>query len=145
MNEQPDQETASEPARRSWFWYAVIAMVLAIAGLAGSGTWFLAAIHLPSLSEITAPRVIVLASADGQTLRHAGELRFAPVAAKDMPPVLVDAVLSIEDRRFYERGAVDFTSMLRALRQNLAAGRIVAGGSTITQQLVKTDVLSRER
>jgi 1A family penicillin-binding protein len=145
MNEQPDQRAASEPGRRSWFWYAVVAMVLAIAGVAGSVSWFLTAVPFPRLADVTAPRVIVLTSADGKMLRHAGQLRFAPVAAKDMPPALVNAVLSIEDRRFYERGAIDFVSILRALGQNLTAGRIVEGGSTITQQLVKTNFLSPER
>ena len=87
----------------------------------------------------------MLTSADGHVLRHAGELKLAPVEAKDMPPDLINAVLSIEDRRFYERGAVDFLSMARAFGQNLAAGKIVAGGSTITQQLVKTDFLGPQR
>jgi len=140
-----DQSDGSHSARSSWFRYAVALVVLAIVGLAGSASWLLAAVRFPSLAEMTSARIIVLTSADGHVLRHAGQLRLAPVAAKDMPPELIDAVLSIEDRRFYERGAVDLRSVLRALRQNLAAGRIVAGGSTITQQLVKTDFLGSER
>jgi 1A family penicillin-binding protein len=119
--------------------------MLVMFAAAGSAGWVVATIHFPELATITSPRVIVLASADGHFLRHAGEFRLAPVAAKDMPADLVDAVLSIEDRRFYRRGAIDFLSMLRAFRQNLAAGRIVAGGSTITQQLVKTNFLGRQR
>jgi len=145
-NSPPDQGTVSDPAWRSWLRYGLATvLVVVIVGLAGSVAWFLATIRFPTLDEITSPRVIVLTSADGHALRHAGELRLAPVAAKDMPPGLVDAVLSIEDRRFYQRGAVDFLSMLRALRQNLDAGKIVAGGSTITQQLVKTNFLGRQR
>jgi 1A family penicillin-binding protein len=120
-------------------------MLVAIVALAGSVSWFLATIPFPPLAEITSPRVVVLASADGHLLPHAGEMRLAPVAAKDMPADVVDAVLSIEDRHFYRHGALDFLSLLRALWQNLEAGRIVAGGSTITQQLVKTDFLSSER
>lgn len=145
-NSPPDQERVSDSARRSWLRYGLaIVLVVVIVGLTGSATALLATIRFPTLSEITSPRVIVLTSADGHALRHAGELRLAPITAKDAPPGLVDAVLSIEDRRFYQRGAVDFLSMFRALRQNLDAGKIVAGGSTITQQLVKTNFLGRQR
>jgi penicillin-binding protein 1A len=140
-----EQSAGSHSARSSWFRYAVAIIVLAIAGFAGSASWLMATVRFPSLAQMTSPRVIVLSSADGRVLRHAGELRLALIAAKDMPTDLVDAVLSIEDRRFYERGAVDFRSVLRAFRQNLAAGKVVAGGSTITQQLVKTTFLGSER
>ena len=129
----------------SWLFFAAIIMVAAIVVLTGSVAFVLAGVRFPTLTEITSPRLIVLTSADGHVLPHAGESRLVPVAAKDMPPNLVNAVLSIEDRRFYRHGALDFRSMLRAFGQNMEAGRIVAGGSTITQQLVKTDLLDPER
>ena len=131
--------------RPSWLFFAAIIMVAAIVVLTGSVAFVLAGVRFPALTEITSPRLIVLTSADGHVLPHAGELRLVPVAAKDMPPNLVNAVLSIEDRRFYRHGALDFRSMLRAFGQDMEAGRIVAGGSTITQQLVKTDLLDPER
>ncbi|MBV8576816.1 MAG: PBP1A family penicillin-binding protein [Acetobacteraceae bacterium] len=147
MTADLDQRDVANPPRRSWFGrtLALVIILLVIVCLSASASWFLATVRFPALAQITSPRVIVLTSADGQALRHAGELRLAPIAASEMPANLVDAVLSIEDRRFYERGAVDFMSMLRALGQNLTAGRIVAGGSTITQQLVKTNFLGPER
>ena len=48
-----------------------------------------------------------------------------------------DSVLAIEDHAFYQHGGVDLTSIVRALEANLRAGRVVQGGSTITQQLIK--------
>ena len=62
-----------------------------------------------------------------------------------MPPDVVDAVISIEDRRFYQHGALDFYAIVRALKQNVDAGNVVAGGSTITQQLVKILFSARTR
>ncbi len=108
-------------------------------------TWLLAGIHFPSTAEVTSRRVIVLQSADGQDLQRKGRLTLAPVAAKDMPADVVNAVLSIEDRHFYRHGAVDFRSVLRALKDNMDAGKVVAGGSTITQQLVKMLFVGPER
>jgi penicillin-binding protein 1A len=121
------------------------AMAGAIFLLTGTTSWFLYRIHLPSAAEVTSRRVIELKSVDGQDLVHKGNLRLAPVEAKDMPAAVINAVLSIEDRRFYQHGGVDLPSVLGALRQNVDAGKTVAGGSTITQQLVKTLFLSPER
>jgi penicillin-binding protein 1A len=61
----------------------------------------------------------------------------APVKLKQVPQVLIDAVLSIEDRKFYEHHGVDMAGTIRALFKNVDAGAISQGGSTITQQLVK--------
>src|SRR5688500_11356158 len=55
----------------------------------------------------------------------------------DIAPVMRDAVLAIEDHRFYEHGALDAQGALRAFVENQAQDEVVQGGSTITQQLVK--------
>jgi penicillin-binding protein 1A len=60
-----------------------------------------------------------------------------PVRLEDVPRHLVDAVLAIEDRRFYEHDGIDWNGVGRALTENLSAGEVEQGGSTITQQLVK--------
>ncbi len=67
------------------------------------------------------------------------------VDIRRIPRNLIDAVLAIEDRRFYEHGAVDLRGILRAVFVDLKAGRIVQGGSTITQQLVKNYFLQPQR
>jgi penicillin-binding protein 1A len=64
----------------------------------------------------------------------------APVRLKDVPQVLIDAVLSIEDRKFYEHNGVDFGGILRAARRNADVGATVQGGSTITEQLIKNTI-----
>ena len=62
-----------------------------------------------------------------------------------IPKPLKDAVIAIEDARFYEHGPVDLKGMARAALKNLAAFRIKEGGSTITQQLAKILFLTPER
>jgi 1A family penicillin-binding protein len=80
---------------------------------------------------------LLLEAADGTPLGRVGPLKFADAPLSAFPPVLVHAVLSIEDRRFYQEIGVDPLGILRAAWADRRAGKIVEGGSTITQQLVK--------
>ena len=61
----------------------------------------------------------------------------APVQLKAVPKQLINAVIAIEDRKFYEHNGVDIGGTIRALTRNVDAGKIEQGGSTITEQLVK--------
>ena len=62
-----------------------------------------------------------------------------------IPPLLKKAIVATEDRRFYEHGAVDIISIIRALITNQRAGKTVEGGSTLAQQTVKNIYLSHDR
>ena len=64
---------------------------------------------------------------------------------KEIPPVLVNAILAIEDRRFFDHSGVDVSGLTRAVVRNAADERLAQGGSTITQQLVKNTYLSSEK
>src|SRR6185369_11836096 len=68
-----------------------------------------------------------------------------PVRLADVPAVVRTAILATEDERFYEHGGLDPRGVLRALWANVRKGRVVEGGSTITQQLVKSRLLTPER
>jgi membrane peptidoglycan carboxypeptidase len=64
------------------------------------------------------------------------------VSYREIPKVLVDAVVATEDRTFWDNPGVDPGALFRALVRNIRAGRIVEGGSTITEQLVKNRLLN---
>jgi penicillin-binding protein 1B len=63
----------------------------------------------------------------------------------EIPPVMVHAILAIEDRRFFEHSGVDLNGLARAALRNAGDERLAYGGSTITQQLVKNTYLSPEK
>ncbi|KNZ32254.1 MAG: penicillin-binding protein [Methylibium sp. NZG] len=83
-------------------------------------------------------------SADGALLGEFGEERrnFVPIA--QIPKIMRDAVLAIEDARFYDHGGVDYKGILRAIRANLGEAR-GQGASTITMQVARNFYLSSER
>jgi penicillin-binding protein 1A len=88
------------------------------------------------------PIVRVLAR-DGSVLAERGAAPYVPIDL--LPRHLVDAVLAIEDRRFFSHWGVDLSGLTRAVVINLRAGHVVQGGSTITQQLAKNIFLNSER
>jgi len=67
------------------------------------------------------------------------------VSYDSLPKHLVDAVVAVEDKRFFEHGGTDLRGIGRALMTNLTSGKTVQGASTITQQLAKNVFLSQER
>ena len=78
---------------------------------------------------------------DGGGATHSGgEARF-----DDFPPPLVNALVAIEDRNFFQHGGVDVKAVFRAMWENWRHGEIREGGSTITQQLIKSHFLTPER
>ncbi|MBO0756595.1 MAG: PBP1A family penicillin-binding protein [Bradyrhizobiaceae bacterium] len=88
---------------------------------------------------------LLLEAANGAPMGRIGPFKTADASRSDFPDDLVNAVISIEDRRFYNHWGFDIEGIIRAFRRNNAAGTIVQGGSTITQQLVKIRFLGHER
>ncbi len=132
-------------ARRLVSWSLVAVIWLAVIG-AGVVGWF--AYDLPRLgtvAELTRRPAITLLAADGGELASYGDVYGEAVSLRQLPDYLPAAVLAIEDRRFYSHFGADPLGLLRAAIANLRAGRIVQGGSTLTQQLAKNLFLKPER
>jgi penicillin-binding protein 1A len=114
----------------------------------GGGALGYFALTLPDTSELTKgerrPSATILA-ADGSLLTTFGDLFGQPLTLGEMSPFLPKAVIATEDRRFYGHFGIDPIGLLRAGFANIAAGHVVQGGSTLTQQLAKNLFLTPER
>ncbi|WP_168221061.1 penicillin-binding protein [Actinomadura sp. WMMA1423] len=95
------------------------------------------------LSTSGVPQRSKILAADGTTLATFFYQNRVDVPLKKIAPVLRQAVLAIEDSRFYEHGAIDAQGTLRALASNLSSGQVTQGGSGITQQYVKNLLLTQ--
>ncbi len=103
--------------------------------------------QLPDISDLAdyRPKLSMrVYSAEGKVIGEFGEERRTLTAFKDMPQVMKDAVLSIEDSRFYQHGGVDYIGLLRASIANLGHAKS-QGASTITMQVARNVYLSSEK
>jgi len=149
---------AGRPGRRPWpvrvlAWllakslkWGTVAAVWGLIGFLGLAAWY--GTELPDVDQAfnaTRRPTVTLLAADGSELATIGDVYGAPMSLRDLPPALVNAVLATEDRRFYDHVGLDVVGLMRAVVANLRAGRIVQGGSTITQQVAKNLFLTPER
>lgn len=103
---------------------------------------------LPPRSEWAVPQRppnVAILSQDGELIGNRGDTGGRAVELGDLPSYVPEAVIAIEDRRFYAHPGVDPVGLARAMMANLAAGRLVQGGSTLTQQLAKNLFLDPSR
>jgi penicillin-binding protein 1A len=143
------RRTGKRP-RRGWLLRLLVwggsAAIWAGVALTGLIAWY--AYDLPRVEEIAAvtrrPSVTLMA-ADGTLLTTYGDVYGDTVNVAELPRFLPQAVVAVEDRRFYHHFGIDPLGLARAAVVNLRAGRIVQGGSTITQQLAKNLFLTPER
>ncbi|HHK73718.1 MAG TPA: penicillin-binding protein, partial [Rhizobiales bacterium] len=127
------------------YWSTVAGLWLGL-GFAGLMAYY--ALSLPGPDKLKvpqrAPSILILDRHGGELARR-GAYRGNALRIEEMPPYLLQAVISTEDRRFYSHFGVDPLGLARAVFANLFAGRIVQGGSTISQQLAKNLFLKPDR
>ncbi len=130
---------------RLFKWCLILALWAGIF-LTGVLLWF--AKDLPDITQsATFERraSIIIKASDGSTLSRYGESKGSNIAVEELPYYLPQAVIAIEDRRFYEHMGIDPLGIARAMIVNISKGRFVQGGSTITQQLAKNLFLTHKR
>ena len=116
-----------------------LACIVAFAATLTACSYSSRAVVLPEEAEIESS---TLYAADGTLMYtfHAEENRKV-IPLDQIPPHVRNAVIAIEDERYYRHNGVDVRGVLRAARTNAAAGDVEQGGSTITQQYVKQEIL----
>jgi len=140
----------SRPASKAFLAVMVVGILAGIGALAFIGWVVSVAASAPPITTLKARDPGLSSSvyaANGQRLGfiQANELR-VPVKPEDLPQVLKDATVAIEDERYYQHKGVDYTGVVRAAAKNVASkGQTIQGGSTITMQLVRALYISDEQ
>lgn len=139
----------------SIFFRAIVIWPLALVWAAGSfcaglavGAYVVFSSDLPQVPDIVSyqPRTVSTFYADDGTVIGIfyKQKRFV-VDLQQIPPHVINAFLAAEDARFFQHNGVDWQGLARAFVRNVRAGRVVQGGSTITMQVTRNFLLSRER
>ncbi|WP_231702358.1 penicillin-binding protein 1A [Rheinheimera lutimaris] len=113
-----------------------------------AGIYFYLKDDLPdvtTLSDVRLQTPMQVFTADGELISQFGEKRRIPLKLEEMPPLLVQAFLAVEDTRFYEHPGIDIIGIFRAVTVVASSGDFSQGASTITQQLARNFFLSREK
>jgi penicillin-binding protein 1A len=123
-------------------------LVLAAGFAAGVGVFYYFTRDLPPLTTLRDYNPNLVTTVYSDDLKVIGEFyleRRVVVPIAKVPRHVIDAFVSAEDSNFFKHEGISYSSIFRALYKNLMAGRIVQGGSTITQQVAKSFFLSSER
>jgi penicillin-binding protein 1A len=130
-------------------WSFLLGFIVAILGAtSGVGIYFYISRDLPQIRSLTQyhpPIITTVYSDDERKIAEFFKERRIIKPLDEMPPALINAFIAAEDSRFYKHKGIDFYSIVRAFFKNLEAGTIVQGGSTITQQVTKSFLLTPER
>ncbi len=154
MAKRKSKSDVLKPKKRHFFskfllWSFLLGFVFAfMAAAAGVGVFFYLSRNLPQINNLTQyhpPIITTVYSDDGRKIAEFFEERRIIKPLEEMPPALINAFIAAEDSRFYKHKGIDFYSITRAFFKNLEAGTIVQGGSTITQQVTKSFLLTPQK
>lgn len=127
---------------------AVLAVLFLFGVFSIIGIFFYISSDLPqinSLKDYNPPMNSKILSKDGEVLLEIGQETRDVVPFNKIPPRVVGAFLAAEDDNFYNHEGIDYYGIIRAFMVNMKSGRLVQGGSTITQQVAKSFLLTKER
>jgi len=136
------------PPRKKRIWPYLILMLVAWAVIFAAIFWAHFLSNLPPVHDLLAaapPRDVTILDDHGRIIARRGLTHEAVVKVEDLPDYVPNAFIAIEDRRFREHIGLDPIGMIRAALENMLAGHVVQGGSTLTQQLAKNLYLDPNR
>ena len=145
-----EQNPIRTRGKKGWAFYVVYSFVLSVLLLliVGGLLFFYHSHRLPDFAPLKERNLnafsIVYSEEDEVIGKYLMENRI-PISYERIPKQLVNAFIAAEDADFFQHKGVDYKGILRALFKNFLAGRIVQGGSTITQQVTKTFFLTPKR
>ena len=143
----------SKPSRPRFLRFLAWGAGLTLAGAVLAATTLAIALALlaPQLPDVSSlqhyqpHQPLRVYTADGKLIGEFGQERREFVRIQEIPKVMQQAVVAVEDARFYEHGGLDGIGLLRAVYENLRHGRVTQGASTITQQVAKNVFLNGDR
>ncbi|MDP9385652.1 MAG: transglycosylase domain-containing protein, partial [Actinomycetota bacterium] len=147
---RPQEPAAPPPTRTRIKKLRLLALLTGLGVLAGVSTAFgmmmAVASDLPSLEALAVPtKNSIVEDRDGTRLGTlTGSQNRILLTEDKIPRLIKQAIISVEDRRFYQNQGVDFRGTARALYQDILAGKVVQGGSTIAQQFVKNATATQD-
>ncbi len=130
---------------------AAAVVIVALAGLVGlafAATYYYLKPTLPDVAQIKDLKLqmpLRIYTRDGRLISQIGEQRRLPVRFDEVPQVVVQAFLAAEDDRFFEHPGIDWQGLVRAVLVAAGLPGPRQGGSTLTQQLVRTTLITKER
>ncbi len=150
MPRAKNTDITPEKTRPSWRWRLFVWLInLGLLCMVAVATYVAVIfLQMPSLDAIlheTRPAAVIFLDKNGNEIRSAGRIMGTPVSVDTLPPHVWQAIVAIEDKRFFEHGPIDVRGITRAMISNAVHGRFAAGGSSITQQTAKNIFLSREK
>jgi penicillin-binding protein 1A len=127
----------------------ILSLLMIVFGIISiAGIYFYLKDDLPDVTTLQDVRLqtpMQVFTADGELISQFGEKRRIPLKLEEMPPLLIEAFLAVEDTRFYEHPGIDIIGIFRAVTVVASSGDFSQGASTITQQLARNFFLSREK
>ena len=139
--EAPEPQPVEPPKRRRWplVLYCISGLLFLMI------LWLVVTAPLSRALEPLEDPALLILSDDGRPIARRGAIKESPVDVTKLDPLTPAAFVAIEDRRFHRHWGVDPRGIGRAMVANMRAGGVRQGGSTITQQLAKTNFLSSDR
>lgn len=138
---QDDESSLFDTIKRLF----ILGTACLLAGLVALKLYLAILPPIANLSDFKPNMVTKFLSADGEVIKTFNACTFSKVEANQIPKELKEAIVATEDKNFYNHPGYDLCGVARSMIENAIAGRVVQGGSTITQQLSRMLFLSNEQ